>query len=36
MQRTRPVYELQWNGATHRLAVTVGGSGLIVGASPVG
>jgi len=36
MQRTRPIYEFQWNGATHRLAVTVGDNGFIVGANPVG
>jgi filamentous hemagglutinin len=36
MQRTRPVYEFQWNGGTHRLAVTVGNNGFIVGANPVG
>ena len=36
MQRTRPIYEFQWNGTTHRLAVTVGDNGYIVGASPVG
>jgi hypothetical protein len=36
MQNTRPVYEFQWNGATHRVAVTVGDNGFIVGANPVG
>jgi hypothetical protein len=36
MQNTRPIYEFQWNGATHRLAVTVGDNGFIVGANPVG
>jgi hypothetical protein len=36
MQRTRPIYEFQWNGTTHRLAVTVGDNGYIVGANPVG
>jgi hypothetical protein len=36
MQRTRPIYEFQCNGATHRLAVTVGDNGFIVGANPVG
>lgn len=36
MQRTRPIYEFEWNGATHRLAVTVGDNGFIVGANPVG
>ena len=36
MQNTRPVYELQWNGATQRVAVTVGDNGFIVGANPVG
>jgi hypothetical protein len=35
MQRTRPIYEFQWNGATHRLAVDVGDNGFIVGANPV-
>ena len=36
MQRTRPIYEFQWNGTTHRLAVTVGDNGYIVGANPIG
>jgi hypothetical protein len=36
MQRTRPIYELQWSGATHRLAVDVGDNGFIVGANLVG
>ena len=36
MQRTRPIYEFRWDGASHRLAVTVGDNGFIVGANPVG
>jgi hypothetical protein len=36
MQRTRPIHEFQWNGATHRLAVIVGDNGFVVGADPVG
>ncbi len=36
MQRTRPIYELTFQGQTTRVAVTVGDNGFIVGANPVG
>ncbi len=35
MQNTRPIYEVVFNGKTHRVAVTVGDNGFIVGANPV-
>jgi YD repeat-containing protein len=34
--RDRVVYEVQYNGETKRIAVTVGSNGFIVGANPVG
>jgi hypothetical protein len=36
MQRTRPIYEVVFDGQVCRLAVTVGDNGFIVGANPVG
>lgn len=30
----RPIYEFNHNGETHRLAVTIGSNGFIVGANP--
>ncbi|MBB4929357.1 Flp pilus assembly pilin Flp [Lipingzhangella halophila] len=30
----RPIYEVEFNGETHRVAVTVGSNGFIVGANP--
>ena len=30
----RPIYEVTYNGSTHRVAVTVGSNGYIVGANP--
>jgi len=36
MQGTRPIYEVEFNGQTHRIAVTVGDNGFIVGANPAG
>ena len=30
----RPIYEVTYNGLTHRVAVTVGSNGYIVGANP--
>ena len=30
----RPIYEFQYNGKTHRAAITVGDNGFIVGANP--
>ena len=30
----RPIYEVEFNGQTHRIAVTVGDNGFIVGANP--
>lgn len=36
MQRTRPIYELTFQGQTTRVAVTVGDNGFIVGANPIG
>jgi hypothetical protein len=35
-QRTRPIYEVVFEGKTYRLAVSVGDNGFIVGANPVG
>lgn len=35
-QRTRPIYEVEFEGRTYRLAVSVGSNGFIVGANPVG
>jgi len=32
----RPIYEIMINGATHRIAVTTGNNGFIVGANPAG
>ncbi len=31
----RPIYEFEYNGSTHKVAVTVGDNGFIVGANPV-
>ncbi|ROT34231.1 WXG100 family type VII secretion target [Micromonospora sp. HM5-17] len=36
MQRTRPIYEVVFEGRIYRVAVTVGDNGFIVGANPVG
>ena len=33
---TRPVYEVEYNGVIHRVAVTAGSNGYIVGANPSG
>jgi hypothetical protein len=35
-QRTRPIYEVFFEGKLYRLAVSVGDNGFIVGANPVG
>ena len=35
-QRTRPIYEVLFEGKLYRLAVSVGDNGFIVGANPVG
>jgi uncharacterized protein YukE len=35
-QRTRPIYEVMFEGKTFKLAVSVGDNGFIVGANPVG
>ncbi|MET8257810.1 WXG100 family type VII secretion target [Micromonospora sp. NPDC005205] len=35
-QRTRPIYEVLFEGRTYKLAVSVGDNGFIVGANPVG
>ncbi|WP_330437878.1 WXG100 family type VII secretion target [Micromonospora sp. NBC_00821] len=35
-QRTRPIYEVLFEGRTYKLAVSVGNNGFIVGANPVG
>lgn len=35
-QRTRPIYEVVFEGKTYRVAVSVGDNGFIVGANPVG
>ncbi|MGP2438631.1 putative T7SS-secreted protein [Streptomyces sp. JW3] len=34
MQGSRPIYEVQFEGTTQRVAVTVGNNGFIVGANP--
>jgi hypothetical protein len=34
MQGKRPVFEVEFNGQTHRIAVTVGNNGFVVGANP--
>ncbi|MDR1914445.1 MAG: hypothetical protein LBQ68_08210, partial [Clostridiales bacterium] len=34
-QRTRPIYEIVFNGETQRVAISVGTNGFIVGANPV-
>jgi hypothetical protein len=34
MQGTRPIFEVEFNGQTQRIAVTVGDNGFIVGANP--
>ena len=34
MQGGRPIYEFAFNGQTHRIAITVGNNGFIVGANP--
>ncbi|MFB9236575.1 WXG100 family type VII secretion target [Plantactinospora siamensis] len=36
LQRSRPIYEVLFEGKTYRLAVSVGNNGFIVGANPVG
>ncbi|WP_247686283.1 WXG100 family type VII secretion target [Micromonospora sp. C31] len=36
MQRTRPIYEVMFEGMVHKVAVSVGNNGFIVGANPVG
>lgn len=36
MQRTRPIYEVMFEGRVHKVAVSVGNNGFIVGANPVG
>jgi hypothetical protein len=35
-QRTRPIYEVVFEGQLYKLAVSVGSNGFIVGANPVG
>jgi hypothetical protein len=35
-QRTRPIYEVLFDGKIYRIAVSVGDNGFIVGANPVG
>jgi uncharacterized protein YukE len=35
-QRTRPIYEVVFEGRVYRIAVSVGDNGFIVGANPVG
>jgi hypothetical protein len=35
-QRTRPIYEVVFEGKLYKLAVSVGDNGFIVGANPVG
>jgi uncharacterized protein YukE len=35
-QRTRPIYEVMFEGKTYKIAVSVGSNGFIVGANPVG
>lgn len=35
-QRTRPIYEVAFEGKTYKIAVSVGSNGYIVGANPVG
>lgn len=34
MQGTRPIFEVEFNGRIHWIAVTVGDNGYIVGANP--
>jgi len=34
VQGTRPIYEVQFEGTTQRVAVTVGNNGFVVGANP--
>jgi RHS repeat-associated protein len=34
MQGTRPIYEVEFEGQTRRVAVTVGNNGFVVGANP--
>jgi hypothetical protein len=36
MQRTRPVYEVLFEGRRYKVAVSIGDNGFIVGANPVG
>jgi uncharacterized protein YukE len=36
MQRTRPIYEVVFEGKIYKIAVSVGDNGFIVGANPVG
>jgi hypothetical protein len=33
---TRPIYEVEFNGQKHKVAITVGSNGFIVGANPAG
>ena len=35
-QRTRPIYEVLFEGKAYKVAVSVGDNGFIVGANPVG
>lgn len=35
-QRTRPIYEVLFEGKLHKLGVSVGDNGFIAGANPVG
>jgi hypothetical protein len=36
VQRTRPIYEVVFEGNVYKIAVSVGDNGYIVGANPVG
>ena len=36
VQGTRPIFEVEFEGQTRRVAVTVGSNGFVVGANPVG
>jgi len=33
MQRTRPIYEITFNGQTYKVAIDIGSNGFIVGAN---
>ena len=35
MQGSIPIYETSFNGTTHRIAVTIGNNGFVVGANMV-